>query len=576
MSALLMLGAGLAPATANAQTTTSITAGQPAITHVSALSPIIQIILGQTPSSIPQTISFLNGAGINQTYLPGGAVATSNNPFFDTTLTTNGRSCFTCHDPSGAWTISPPQILRQYLISNGKSPLFQPIDAANCPNTPGATSNAVNKFLTARTLLFERGDFRISINAPNPLGPQSGPSFTTFEGNTPSAFNSSTAIPQWVLTVKRDPTGCENDSTYGLPNNLVSVYRRTMPSANVAFLNPGARGSTLFNIMWDAREPNLENQFVDATESHGQTTIAPSTVNQTAGANFQFGVFAGQINDFVAGDLTGSDGSGALGGPKNLFTSRENVPQGGFFPPNSCFAPESLDGVNFCPGIFAVPDAFTLYTAFTSASGTIAGRIARRQSIARGENIFNTRRFTINDVAGLDDVLNRSVGGSNPPGGSTSTVTGTCSTCHNNANVGNDNFLDPKREGIMDNSNNTNNALPPSLDFPLFAFYCPTGSIPFFSNPITSSNCPGSIPGNPATCDEFDTTDPGLGLADGECEDLGKMKVPMLRSLAARAPYFHGGNVPDLPSLVNFYNTRFQIGLSPLDKADLVNFLNTL
>jgi hypothetical protein len=134
-----------------------------------------------------------------------------------------------------------------------------------------------------------------------------------------------------------------------------------MPSANIAFLNPGARRSTLFNIMWDAREPNLENQFIDATEFHGQTTIAPSTINQTAGANFQFGVFAGQINYFIAGDLTGSDGSGALGGPENLFTSRENVPQGGFFPPNSCFAPESLDGVNFCPGIFAIPDAFTMH-----------------------------------------------------------------------------------------------------------------------------------------------------------------------------------------------------------------------
>jgi hypothetical protein len=171
MSALLMLGVGLAPATGNAQTNPSITAGQPAIAHISALSPIIQINLDQTPSSIPQPISFLNGAGINQTYLPGGTVATSNNPFFDTTLTTNGRSCFTCHDPSGAWTISPPQIRREYLTSNGESPLFQPIDAANCPNTPGATSNAGSKFLAARTLLFNRGDFRISINAPNPLGP---------------------------------------------------------------------------------------------------------------------------------------------------------------------------------------------------------------------------------------------------------------------------------------------------------------------------------------------------------------------------------------------------------------------
>ena len=127
----------------------------------------------------------------------------------------------------------------------------------------------------------------------------------------------------------------------------------------------------------------------------------------------------------------------------------------------------------------------------------------------------------------------------------------------------------------MDNSNNTHNALPPSSDFPLFAFYCPSGSIPFFSNPVTSSFCQ-QLPNNPTTCDEFITTDPGEGLADGECSDLGKMKVPVLRGLAARAPYFHGGNVASLTDLVNFYNTRFSIGLSSQDKTDLVNFLNTL
>jgi cytochrome c peroxidase len=54
------------------------------------------------------------------------------------------------------------------------------------------------------------------------------------------------------------------------------------------------------------------------------------------------------------------------------------------------------------------------------------------------------------------------------------------------------------------------------------------------------------------------------------------MKVPVLRSLAARAPYFHGGNALTLAALVNFYNMRFQIGLSTQDKTDLVNFLNTL
>jgi cytochrome c peroxidase len=54
------------------------------------------------------------------------------------------------------------------------------------------------------------------------------------------------------------------------------------------------------------------------------------------------------------------------------------------------------------------------------------------------------------------------------------------------------------------------------------------------------------------------------------------MKVPVLRGLASRAPFFHGGNVATMAALVNFYNSRFNIGLSAQDKTDLVNFLNTL
>jgi len=57
---------------------------------------------------------------------------------------------------------------------------------------------------------------------------------------------------------------------------------------------------------------------------------------------------------------------------------------------------------------------------------------------------------------------------------------------------------------------------------------------------------------------------------------LGKMKRPILRGVAARAPYFHGGNAATLTALVEFYNVRFNIGLSAQDVTDLVNFLNSL
>jgi len=53
-------------------------------------------------------------------------------------------------------------------------------------------------------------------------------------------------------------------------------------------------------------------------------------------------------------------------------------------------------------------------------------------------------------------------------------------------------------------------------------------------------------------------------------------KVPILRGLAARAPYFHNGSAATLAQVVNFYNARFQMGLNQGQKTDLVNFLNAL
>ena len=50
----------------------------------------------------------------------------------------------------------------------------------------------------------------------------------------------------------------------------------------------------------------------------------------------------------------------------------------------------------------------------------------------------------------------------------------------------------------------------------------------------------------------------------------------MLRGLAARAPYFHNGSAQSLMDVVNFYETRFNIGLTAQEKADLVAFLGAL
>ncbi|MGI8567940.1 MAG: hypothetical protein ACR2KT_02055 [Methylocella sp.] len=71
-------------------------------------------------------------------------------------------------------------------------------------------------------------------------------------------------------------------------------------------------------------------------------------------------------------------------------------------------------------------------------------------------------------------------------------------------------------------------------------------------------------------------TDPGRALISGNCADIGKIKGPILRGLAARAPYFHNGSAANLLDAVNFYDKRFNIGFTDQQKEDLVNFLKTL
>ena len=88
------------------------------------------------------------------------------------------------------------------------------------------------------------------------------------------------------------------------------------------------------------------------------------------------------------------------------------------------------------------------------------------------------------------------------------------------------------------------------------------------------SGCPD--PSNPSRTASFYTSDPGKALITGNCSDLNRIKGPILRGLAARAPYFHNGAAANLAQAVNFYNERFRMGLTPQQKSDLVAFLAAL
>jgi hypothetical protein len=80
---------------------------------------------------------------------------------------------------------------------------------------------------------------------------------------------------------------------------------------------------------------------------------------------------------------------------------------------------------------------------------------------------------------------------------------------------------------------------------------------------------------NKATCATVQTTDPGPALITGKWADISKFKGPILRGLAARAPYFHNRSAVTLDDVVDFYNTRFGIGLTAQAHTDLVAFLRS-
>src|SRR5258708_7327278 len=92
----------------------------------------------------------------------GGPTDTRTNPFFQD-LGSNGRRCVTCHQPSDAFSITPPHIRQRFESSHGADPLFRPVDGATCPTADVSTQE---ERLGAYNLLLTKGFLRIGIAVP--------------------------------------------------------------------------------------------------------------------------------------------------------------------------------------------------------------------------------------------------------------------------------------------------------------------------------------------------------------------------------------------------------------------------
>lgn len=73
-----------------------------------------------------------------------------------------------------------------------------------------------------------------------------------------------------------------------------------------------------------------------------------------------------------------------------------------------------------------------------------------------------------------------------------------------------------------------------------------------------------------------DASEVGQDPRYAERTATGKYRTTPLRGLQHHPPYFHDGSAPDLMAVVEHYDRHFGLGLTPRQKADLVEYLKTL
>jgi hypothetical protein len=323
------------------------------------------------------------------------------------------------------------------------------------------------------------------------------------------------------------------DDPYGFASGKeLSLFRRPLPSTNLTLLS---------TVLWDGRETfrdatstdcvagtsncfasihfDLSDQSNAATLGHAQAAAPLTDAQRAAIVAFETGLFTTQVYDWHAGVL---DARGARGGP--VAAAQDDF----YFGINDVLAGDYRTKAPF------TPQAMTLFDAWNAIdSGSTSGLAEARRAVARGQALFNGKPIAIRGVKGINDDLG------------IDTLPGTCTTCHDAPNAGDHSIPMPLDIGVADAARRT-------PDMPLYTLR------------------------NKTTGATIQTTDPGRALVTGRWKDIARFKGPTLRALATRAPYFHNGMASDLHAVVDFYDTRFGIGFTPQEQADLIAFLRSL
>lgn len=466
------------------------------------LAGLAQDVAAQT-TPVPQP----NGSGSALTISTTGTINRAN-PFFQPFG--NGRACVSCHQESAGWTINPANVQARFTQSQGNDPIFRTNDGSNSPK---AAVGTLDQKRAAYSMLLNRGVIRVGLPMP------AGAEFTLVKVEDPYGFASATEL---------------------------SMFRRPLPTTNLRFNT---------SVMWDGRETaadaksticivqrgpqacfatldfDLLHQANGAVRGHAQAGADLTVAQQRAIVDFEKSLTTAQQTSSLVGAL---NAGGARGGPQVLTTTPF------YFGINDLVNGDYVTKAPFNRNVM------TMYGAWANLARPPApprpgqppapppsAVDQAKASIARGEQLFNTRPFNIDQVAGFNDVV------------PVPQQRNTCSSCHNAPNNGSASLPRLFNTGVAAANRRT-------PDLPLYTFR------------------------NNATGEILALSDPGQGLVTGKWRDLGRFKTPSLRALESRSPYFHDGSATDLAALVNFYDRRFRIGLNAQEKRDLEAFLETL
>src|SRR5215472_5511349 len=115
-----------------------------------------------TPPTIQSFSISADPSGLLGSVSANGTTITSDNAFFQN-LGTNGRTCFSCHQPEYGWTVSAASVQQRFDESDGTDPIFRLVDGATC-STDDVSSLAARR--KAYNLLLEKGLIRIALPLP--------------------------------------------------------------------------------------------------------------------------------------------------------------------------------------------------------------------------------------------------------------------------------------------------------------------------------------------------------------------------------------------------------------------------